>query len=43
MRKDLVKVMFKVSPHQLEALRKEAARRMVDRGVGRIDASEVRS
>jgi hypothetical protein len=41
MKKPLVKAMFKVSPAQLEALRAEATRRMVERKAGRIDASEV--
>jgi hypothetical protein len=41
MKKGLVKVMWSVEPKQLEALRREAVKRMVERGAGRIDTSEV--
>jgi hypothetical protein len=41
MKKGLVKAMFSVEPRQLEALRAEATKRMVERGRGRLDASEV--
>jgi hypothetical protein len=37
----LVKVMFKMDPQQLAALRAEATRRMADRGAGLIDTSEL--
>jgi hypothetical protein len=41
MKKGLARAVFSVEPRQLEALRAEAARRMVERKAGRIDASEV--
>jgi hypothetical protein len=41
MKKGLVKQIFSVEPRQLEALRAEATRRMVERSRGRPDASEV--
>jgi hypothetical protein len=41
MKKGLVKVMFSVDPRQLDALRREATLRMVERRAGRIDTSEV--
>ncbi len=41
MKKDYLKVMFKIAPDQLEALRAEAMRRAKERNRGRIDASEV--
>lgn len=41
MKKPYLKVMFKIAPDQLEALRAEAMRRAKDRQRGRIDASEV--
>lgn len=41
MKKGLVKAMFSMESRQLEALRAEATRRMVERKAGRIDASEV--
>ena len=41
MKKGLVKAMWSVEPKQLEALRREAVKRMVERGAGRIDTSEV--
>ncbi len=41
MKKGLVKVMWSVDPKQLLELRREAMKRMVDRGAGRIDTSEV--
>jgi hypothetical protein len=41
MKKGLVKAMFSMEAHQLAALRAEATRRMVERGRGRLDASEV--
>ena len=41
MKKGLVKVMWSVEPKQLDELRREATRRMVERHAGRIDTSEV--
>lgn len=41
MRKHLVKQVFSIDPEQLDALRAEATRRMVERKTGRPDASEV--
>lgn len=41
MKRGLVRTIFSVTPGQLEALRAEATRRMVERGRGRIDAGEV--
>jgi hypothetical protein len=41
MKKPYLKVMFKIAPDQLEALRAEAMRRAKERQRGRIDASEV--
>lgn len=41
MRKGLVKAIFSMDPTDLERLRREAARRMVERRAGRVDASEL--
>jgi hypothetical protein len=41
MKKGLVKAMFSMEPRHLEELRREAARRMVERGAGRVDTSEL--
>jgi hypothetical protein len=41
MKKGFVKVMFSMDPRHLEELRREAARRMIERGAGRVDTSEL--
>jgi hypothetical protein len=41
MKKNLTKVMFSMDPQHLQDLRREAARRMVERGAGRADTSEL--
>jgi hypothetical protein len=40
-RRGLVKSLVSLTPEQLEALRQEAQERMNERGLGRMDASEV--
>jgi hypothetical protein len=40
-RKGLEKVMYRLDPKQIQALRAEAFRRALERGSGKPDASEV--
>jgi hypothetical protein len=40
-KKGFSKATFSMDPEQLVGLRREAARRMVERGAGRVDASEL--
>jgi hypothetical protein len=41
MKKGLEKAMFSMDPGHLRELRREAAKRMADRGAGRADTSEL--